>query len=299
MATMLATRLYISSRSVSGLSRWTIHRAVASAATTGASQSLEPARRWQSTEAPDTSSDSSYTLYQYRICPFSNIAKVYLKSRGIPYDEVEVNPLTKAELKFSKDGYKKVPILTAKTNGDTTEGKQLNGSESIIAYFENQDKKFSSNDDMQNNSNQLDSYARNTLAPLLYPNLCDSLSSSFNAFNYVHTTPNNFTPLQRYSIQLVGSVAMYLAASKVKKKHGIDDARKALEDELLSLDKQLEGREFLDDSSSTDNLSVGDLSIFGVLKGLEGLPISNEIMNDDRFSRLSTWYQKVDGIVGA
>jgi len=293
MANMLATRIHVSSciaeaslNSVFGVSRWAIHRT---------SQSL--VRRWQSTETQDTSYVSSYTLYQYRICPFSNIAKVYLKSRGIPYDEVEVNPLSKAELKFSKDGYKKVPILTTRTNGNTTDGEQLNGSESIIAYFEKQGDKGNSSDNISSNGNELDSYARNTLAPLLYPNLCESLSSSFNAFNYVHTTPNNFTPLQRYSIQVVGSVAMYLAASKVKKKHGIDDARKALEDELLSLDEQLEGQEFLDDNSSTDKLSVGDLSVFGVLKGLEGLPISDEIMNDDRFSRLGRWYQKVDAML--
>jgi hypothetical protein len=181
-------------------------------------------------------------------------------------------------------------------DGDSPDAsQQLNGSESIVAYFEETTAGVgSSTDDI---SKELDGYARNKLAPLLYPNLCESLSASFNAFNYVHTTPNNFSQLQKYMIQYVGAVAMYFAASKVKKKHGIDDARKALEDELLFLEQKLDSQEFLGDTSSNEKLSVGDLSVFGVLKGLEGLPISIEIMNDSRYTRLGQWYRKVDEMI--
>jgi len=41
----------------------------------------------------------SVTLYQYAICPFCNKAKALLSYAGIDYEAVEVNPLTKAELK--------------------------------------------------------------------------------------------------------------------------------------------------------------------------------------------------------
>ena len=41
----------------------------------------------------------SVTLYQYQICPFCNKAKALLFYAGIRYETVEVNPLTKAELK--------------------------------------------------------------------------------------------------------------------------------------------------------------------------------------------------------
>jgi hypothetical protein len=41
----------------------------------------------------------SVMLYQYAICPFCNKAKALLAYAGIDYDAVEVNPLTKAELK--------------------------------------------------------------------------------------------------------------------------------------------------------------------------------------------------------
>jgi len=51
-----------------------------------------------------------YRLYKYKICPFSNIAKVFLEYQKIPYEPVEVNPLTRAELGFS-DNYRKVSIV--------------------------------------------------------------------------------------------------------------------------------------------------------------------------------------------
>ena len=51
-------------------------------------------------------STSSYpnneiTLYQYKICPFCNKVKAYLDYRGISYNTVEVNPITKSQIKTS------------------------------------------------------------------------------------------------------------------------------------------------------------------------------------------------------
>ncbi len=45
-------------------------------------------------------SDSPHVkLYQYHICPFCNITKSLMAYSKLNYDPVEVNPLTKAELK--------------------------------------------------------------------------------------------------------------------------------------------------------------------------------------------------------
>ena len=64
-------------------------------------------------------------LYQYHICPFCNITKSLLKYSNLDYERIEVNPLTKAELKPWSGEYKKVPIAII---GD----KQVNGSENIL-----------------------------------------------------------------------------------------------------------------------------------------------------------------------
>lgn len=51
----------------------------------------------------------SITLYQYYTCPFCCKVKAFLEYYGLEYNIVEVNPLSKKELKFSKY-YRKVPI---------------------------------------------------------------------------------------------------------------------------------------------------------------------------------------------
>jgi|TARA_B110000503_G_scaffold133979_2_gene212314 microsomal prostaglandin-E synthase 2 len=68
------------------------------------------------------------TLYQYDVCPFCNKVKAMLDFHGVPYDVVEVNPLTKSEMKFSKE-YSKVPVLVV----DET---QINNSSEIMRWLE-------------------------------------------------------------------------------------------------------------------------------------------------------------------
>ena len=53
----------------------------------------------------------SVTLYQYDVCPFCNKVKAFLDYHNIPYDVVEVNPLTKTEIKQFEHEWKKVPVL--------------------------------------------------------------------------------------------------------------------------------------------------------------------------------------------
>ncbi|KAK2993667.1 hypothetical protein RJ640_009482 [Escallonia rubra] len=62
-------------------------------------------------------------LYQYEACPFCNKVKAFLDYYDIPYKVVEVNPLSKREIKWSD--YKKVPILMV-------DGEQLVDSSVII-----------------------------------------------------------------------------------------------------------------------------------------------------------------------
>jgi microsomal prostaglandin-E synthase 2 len=51
------------------------------------------------------------TLYQYEPCPYCCKVKAVLDYLRIPYDVIEVNPLTKKETKPLTD-YKKVPVCT-------------------------------------------------------------------------------------------------------------------------------------------------------------------------------------------
>ena len=161
----------------------------------------------------------SVVLYQYAICPFCNIAKAVMSYTSVDYKAVEVNPLTKAEIKFSKE-YRKVPIATV-------DGEQLNGSDLIVEKLlehptvaSNLEKKLQKmSPEMflkaEDSKKWLD-FARDDLATLLYPNICRTRGDSYKAFGYVNDT--SFSPFQKFAIQNVGSLAMYFAASKIKRK---------------------------------------------------------------------------------
>lgn len=47
--------------------------------------------------------------------------RAYLRFRGIDFEDIEVNALTKAELKSVVPGYKKVPVVIVKDQNDNTE----------------------------------------------------------------------------------------------------------------------------------------------------------------------------------
>jgi Glutaredoxin len=51
-------------------------------------------------EATVPLSGPSIELYQYAICPFCNKVKAFLDYAGIAYQAIEVNPLTKFEIKW-------------------------------------------------------------------------------------------------------------------------------------------------------------------------------------------------------
>lgn len=139
---------------------------------------------------------------------------------GIKPTVVEVNPLNKAEL--PKGDYRKVPI--AMISNDGQEQEQVNGSDDIVeALLQNAAVKemiLSKSTAMDWNeftdsSASWVAFANDDLAPVLYPNICSSLSDSYTAFGYVKSV-DSFSALQKFSIRGIGSLAMYMAASRIK-----------------------------------------------------------------------------------
>lgn len=83
--------------------------------------------------AGPTKLDFDITLFQYCSCPFCCKTRTLLDYFGINYNIVEVNPVMRSQLKWSKD-YKKVPILLAhsRDSGESQIVYQINDS-SVIA----------------------------------------------------------------------------------------------------------------------------------------------------------------------
>jgi microsomal prostaglandin-E synthase 2 len=181
-------------------------------------------RRHFTTPADDDNKEQSsdlteIRLYQYAICPFCNRVKALLDYSGVHYDATEVNPLTKAEIKWSKD-YRKVPI--AQVSGQAVFGsdaivqrlleqpqftrqleKQWQGSSMTLEQFQSK------------SAQQWSTFAQEELAALLYPNMSRTLADSYAAFGYVEHVPT-FSWGHRLAIRAVGSLAMTMAASRVK-----------------------------------------------------------------------------------
>ena len=74
---------------------------------------------------PSVKKGAEVLLYQYKICPFCNSVKALLHHQNIPYSSVEVNPLTKSQLGWSKE-YKKVPVAVFQ------DGEVVNDSAQIM-----------------------------------------------------------------------------------------------------------------------------------------------------------------------
>jgi len=223
-------------------------------------------------------------IYQYHICPFCHRAKAYLDFLRIDYETVEVNPLTKSEIKFSAD-HKKVPIAiidgkTIKDSGDivrhitdnylTAEKKKLLGENFIPADFE-----------------QWMEWSEKRLAVMLYPNITRSFEESWECFAYADNV-QSWNAFERITVRGAGSAAMYFANGKIKKKYGIVDERQALKDVLVEWTSALGDKKFL----HGDAITLPDLMTYGVLRSIRATKTFQEAMKENE--KLKTWFDEVD-----
>jgi len=238
-------------------------------------------------------------LYQYHICPFCNITKSLLGYAKLDYESVEVNPLTKSELKPWSGEYKKVPIAII-------DGKQVNGSEQIIENVLNSTQvhkilegRFAGEDNDTMTMQQFQSdhaqkwirFASDDLAALLYPNICGTVNDSYDAFGYVKNV-ESWSALQKISIQSLGALAMYFAASRVKSKRNITDEKEALKNALDTYESEglQNGKQLY--SSGCSSPDLGDLAVFGVLYSVRGLAAHDAAVRL-RGGPIQDWYNRM------
>lgn len=237
------------------------------------------------------------TVYQYKICPFCNRVKAYLDFLNIPYKTIEVNPLTKSELKFSKD-YKKVPIVvfpqeTLENNsGDDNSTRIINDSKQIIDYItevylvKNPESPIDPKKFIPEDTEEWNEWSEKKLAVLLYPNITRSFEESFECFNYSESV-EEWNLFERKMVHWVGAFAMSFANKKIKKKYNIVNEREDLLKVLLDWTNAIGDSSFL----HGEEISLPDLLVFGVLRSIEGCNTFSDIMKSNE--KLSEWYQRV------
>ncbi|KAK6115172.1 hypothetical protein DH2020_007441 [Rehmannia glutinosa] len=222
-------------------------------------------------------------LYQYEACPFCNKVKAFLDYYDIPYKVVEVNPISKKEIKWSD--YKKVPILMV-------DGEQLVDSSDIINKLT---KKIHPDEAIDRVSEDGEvkkwrGWVDNHLVHLLSPNIYRSTSEALESFDYI-TSHGNFSFTERIAAKYAGAAAMYFVSKKLKKKYDITDERAALYEAAETWVDALNGRDFL--GGAKPNLA--DLAVFGVLRPIRYLKSGRDMVEH---TRIGDWYSRMENSVG-
>jgi len=218
-------------------------------------------------------------LYQYQACPFCNKVRAFLDYHDIPYKVVEVNPLSKKEIKWSD--YKKVPILTV-------DGEQLVDSSDIINILQH---RIRPDDELTNEEEaKWRRWVDEHLVHMLSPNIYRTTSEALESFDYI-AQHGNFSFTERFAVKYAGAAAMYMVSKKLKKKYNITDERASLYDAANTWVEALNGRDFL--GGSKPNLA--DLAVFGVLRPIRYLRAGKDMVEN---TQIGEWYQRMEDAVG-
>lgn len=220
------------------------------------------------------------TLYQYKICPFCHRVKAFLDFHQIKYDTVEVNPLTKAEISFSKE-YKKVPLMKIDDESFGDSGLILKKVQERFGI---------DNSLITSDTEKWMEWSEKRLAVMLYPNITRNFNEAWEAFAYTSNV-DSWDPIAKYSNRTLGPVAMYFANGKIKKKYNIVNEREELKAVLEEWTTAVGGKKFL----HGDKITMPDLMVYGVLRAIDGFTTFNEVMATN--PPLREWYQRVQSQV--
>ncbi len=223
-------------------------------------------------------------LYQYEVCPFCCKVKSVLDYKKVPYEKIEVNPMTHEELAWNKKAYEhdKVPVLM---DG----GKTVLESNDIIRYLDGKfawKPIFAKTKAAAAKQEEWVRFADDELVQILPANIYRSLPEAIDSFKYI-TKVGKFPAWKRYYLMLGGAVAMNIVAKKGMKKRGISDPRKALAETLDKLANGLGKGRFL----GGDEPDVADLVCHGVLRSVREMKVWKDIVQN---RKVADWYERMD-----
>ena len=243
---------------------------------------------------------SSVILYQYEVCPFCCKVKAFLDYHNISYRTVEVNPLSKAEIKWSE--YKKVPIIlldgSVQMNNSSSIISQLASDVESVAHNKKSKKnwlplKQTSND--KTSSSDIVMWRRwvdEKFVRAITVNIYRNAKESFQTFDYI-TEHGNFSWPQRQAARIVGATMMWGISSRLKKKYDIHgDVREALYQLAEEWVAGLGDRPFM---GQGDEPSLADIEAFGVMRSIVG---TDTFMDLQHNTSIGPWYERMMKQVG-
>ncbi len=221
-------------------------------------------------------------LYQYDVCPYCCKVKSVLDYKGLPYEKIEVNPMTHEELAWNKKAFEhdKVPVLV---DGEET----VLESNDIIRYLDEKypKKQVSGKGRAVQEQQKWIRFADEELVQILPANIYRTFPEALSSFKYI-TKVAKFPAWKRYYLMLGGAVAMTIVAKKGMKKRGITDPRAALAASLDKISEGLGASRFL----GGDEPDVSDLVCHGVLSSVRGMKVWPFIERNNR--KIVEWFER-------
>ncbi|WKY15338.1 hypothetical protein Q1695_000656 [Nippostrongylus brasiliensis] len=268
---------------------------------------------------PADHSGLNLRLYQYQSCPFCSKVRAFLDFHGFSYEVVEVNPVTKSQLKFSKD-YKKVPLITS------TEGTHVESSliiSELSTYLRRPDVSLTQIGEMYPMIEMADSSGKvtkccpnkyfimkgeagseaelgaereermwrewvdNHFVHLISPNIYRTLGESMETFEWFSKYGEweiHFSTFSRLLAKYVGAFMMFLIAKRLKTRHNITDEKKAMVDAFDEwMDAIGPNRKFM----GGDSPNLADLAMYGAMMSFYGCTAFAQMVADRPIQR---WY---------
>jgi microsomal prostaglandin-E synthase 2 len=223
-------------------------------------------------------------LFQYEVCPYCCKVKSVLDYKKIPYEKIEVNPMSHEELEGNEKALKhdKVPVVV-------DAGKTLLESNDIIRYLDEAYPKkpiFTKTKAAAARQEGWIRFADDELVQILPGNIYRTLPEAIDSFKYI-TKVGKFPAWKRYYLMLGGAVAMNIVAKKGLKKRGITDPRKVLAETLEKLAGGIGKEKFLGGGEP----DVGDLVCHGVLRSVRDMKVWKDISKN---KTVADWYDRVE-----
>ncbi|CAB3406463.1 unnamed protein product [Caenorhabditis bovis] len=263
-------------------------------------------------------------LYQYETCPFCCKVRAFLDYYGFSYEVVEVNPVTRSQIKFST-AYKKVPILRSGENTTLTESSLIISE--LATYLTRPDQTLESIEKMYpavDSVNEkgkpcltypnkffvmkgevgsekdmalareerewrewVDNWFIHLISPNVYRTWEESLET-FKWFEKVGEWHRTFPDWERVLAVYIGAAAMFLLSKTLKKKHNIVDEREELRKACREWMEAIgPSRQFL----GGDRPNLADLSLYGAMNSFYGCAAFKEVILNEK---IADWMMNVE-----
>ncbi len=222
------------------------------------------------------------TLYQFELCPFCHKVRAALEAKGIAFETVEVNPMTKKELpELDSNVRRKVPVLQI-------DGAFVADSTEILNHLEEREASLTPSGDAKAKSDMIEAWVDDDLAQILPTVIYGRWRDAARAAKVVART-SNFGFVQNAVVRGGGSLIMHQVAKKISAKRGGGNAQEMLSAEMDRFEEWLGEQAFV----CGDEVSVGDIAVHGCLTCIREFPAFAQIM---KRPRVEAWYARVQDV---